>query len=205
MPKTEYMDETVLALRAKCQEKQAENQSVGEDIQMGFNKISLNRTLLFGGTCSMMLPDMLKDMDDRDIKIKYPNHNRPQIIKTDLNMDATITFKLLSFPELKSAIDISEQLKKMRCDMKQIWKQNVFYDMGTTMAKGVPVAWMDLRGFCIDGSLYSMIFMFQAGEQMVLGNFHCSFSQYDMWKPIILKLFATIEMGKDGKDDHDAV
>ncbi len=198
------MDETVLALRAKCQEQQYGHQLVDEDVQIGLSKISLTRTLLFGGICSMMLPDVLTDMDDRNIKIKYLNHNRPQIIKTDLNMDVTITFKLLPFFELENAIDILEQLKKMRCDMKQIWKQNVFYDMGTVMAKGVPVAWMDFRGFCIDGSLYSMIFMFQAGEQIVLGNFHCSFPQYDIWKPIIVKLFETIEIGKDGKDDHDA-
>ena len=72
--------------------------------------------------------------------------------------------------------------------MKKIWKQNVFYDTGEVMAENTPVAWMDFRAYCLDGNLYSMLFIFQMREQAVLGNFHCSFPKYDIWKPVILKI-----------------
>ena len=77
----------------------------------------------------------------------------------------------------------------------KIWKQNVFYDRGEISAAGEPVVWMDLRAYCLDGSLYMILFMFQIEEQIVLGNFHCSFPQYDIWKPVVLKLLTTIQYG----------
>lgn len=84
--------------------------------------------------------------------------------------------------------------KRLRGDMKKVWKQNVFYDMGKVTADGHTVAWMDFKAFCMDGSIYSLLFLFQAGNQMILGNFHCSFVQYDIWKPVILKLLTTIQI-----------
>jgi hypothetical protein len=35
--------------------------------------------------------------------------------------------------------------------------------------------------------------MFQAQAQSVLGNFHCSFQIYDIWKSVIIKLLTTIQ------------
>ena len=42
-------------------------------------------------------------------------------------------------------------------------------------------------------SFYSLLFMFQAQAQSVLGNFHCSFQIYDIWKPVIIKILTTIQ------------
>ena len=42
-------------------------------------------------------------------------------------------------------------------------------------------------------SFYSLLFMFQAQAQSVLGNFHCSFQIYDIWKSVIIKLLTTIQ------------
>ena len=88
---------------------------------------------------------------------------------------------------------MSEQMAAIRNDMKKIWKQNVFYDTGEVMAENTPVAWMDFRAYCLDGNLYSFLFMFQTQAQSVLGNFHCSFQIYDIWKPVIIKILTTIQ------------
>ena len=85
-------------------------------------------------------------------------------------------------------------LEHIRRDMKKVWKQNVFYELAEIMAGELAVAWMDFRAFCLDGSLYSMIFIFRMEEQLVMGNFHCSFPQYDVWKPVLLKLLTTIQV-----------
>ena len=59
------------------------------------------------------------------------------------------------------------------------------------------VAWMDLKAYCLDGNLYSMIFLFRAQGQTVLGNFHCNFPRYDVWKPAVLKLLATVQVRQE--------
>lgn len=194
MKEPEYIDSVILALRTKCVEKQAEQQQISDTVHIGVNKISLYREELFGGKCSIMLPEILSDMNDRYRRIKYPNLNRPQIIKTDVNADATMTFSLLPMAEVENAPDISAQIEKLYGDMKKVWKQYVFYDTGQVEAEGLSIGWMDFRSFCMDGSIYNLLFLFRAQEQSVLGNFHCSFPQYDTWKPVILKLLTTIQV-----------
>ena len=200
MKEPEYIDSVILALRRKCVEKQVEQQQISDTVHIGVNKISLYREELFGGKCSIMLPEILSDMNDRYRRIKYPNLNRPQIIKTDVNADATMTFSLLPMAEVENITDISAQIEKLYGDMKKVWKQFVFYDTGQVEAGELPVGWMDFRSFCMDGSIYNLLFMFQAEEQIVLGNFHCSFPQYDIWKPVILKLLATIQVNNQAKE-----
>ncbi len=190
----EYIDSVILALRVKCREKQAERRQISDNVQIGLNRIPLYREVLFEGKFSIMLPEIMLDMADKYKRIKYPNQNRPQVIKTDFNGDATITFSLLPVSDTENALDISAQMGKLYGDMKKVWKQCVFYDMGQVEAEELPVAWMDFRLFCIDGSIYNLLFMFQVEEQVVLGNFHCSFPQYDIWKPVILKLLTTIQI-----------
>ena len=194
MKEPEYIDSVILALRTKCLEKQVEQQQISDTVHIGVNKISLYREELFGGKCSIMLPEILSDMNDRYRRIKYPNLNRPQIIKTDVNADATMTFSLLPMAEVENTPDISAQIEKLYGDMKKVWKQFVFYDTGQVEAEGLSIGWMDFRSFCMDGSIYNLLFLFRAQEQSVLGNFHCSFPQYDTWKPVILKLLTTIQV-----------
>lgn len=194
MKEPEYIDSIILALRTKCEEKQEEQQQISDTIHIGVNKISLYREKLFGEKCSIMLPEIMTDMNNRYRMIKYRNQNRPQIIKTDFNTDATMTFSLLPMSDKESAQDISAQMEKLHGDMKKVWKQHVFYDTGQVAAGGLTVAWMDFRSFCMDGSLYNLLFIFQIEEQIVLGNFHCSFPQYDIWKPAVLKLLTTVQV-----------
>ena len=126
------------------------------------------------------------------------------MIKTDAERDASMTFSILSPADVEDAEPVTEQLAKIRSDMKKVWKQNVFYDIGQVAADGGSVAWMDLRTYCLDGNLYSMVFLFRAGKQTVLGNFHCSFPMYDVWKPTVLKLLATVQTDCLQTADGDA-
>jgi len=193
MKETEYADKTILALRAKYQEKQLEHMPLGSEIPIGTNRIPLYRAMLFDGKCSIMLPETMTDMDALHCAVKYKSKNRPEIIKTDYYYDADMTFSKISLPDMGQAGNISVQLEKIRENMKQVWKQNVFYDVGEVLAGKTPVAWMDYKSYCLGGILYSLIFMFRAGALAVLGNFHCSFPQYDIWKPAVLKLLSTIQ------------
>ena len=194
MKEPEYIDSVILALREKCRKEQVEKQQISDNVQIGLNKIALYRDVLFGGKCSIMLPEIMSDMNIRNRMIKYRNQNRPQVIKADFNNDVTVTFSLLPMVDTDNEQDIAAQMEKLHDDMKKVWKQNVFYDTGQVEAEELSVAWMDFRSFCMDGSVYNLLFIFQVEEQIVLGNFQCSFPQYDIWKPIVLKLLATIRV-----------
>ena len=189
----EYIDTQILALRSKYHEIQSENQPVGNEIQIGTDRAALYKADLFDGACSIMLPEIMTDMDSTDRTVIYQNRNRPQIIKADRDSGAVITFNILSQTGEEEQRQVSEQMSVIRNDMKKIWKQNVFYDTGEVMAENTPVAWMDFKAYCLDGNLYSLLFMFQTQAQTVLGNFHCSFPIYDIWKPLVLKLLTTIQ------------
>ena len=107
-----------------------------------------------------------------------------------------ITFNILPQTGEEEQRHVSEQMAVIRNDMKKIWKQNVFYDIGEVVAENTPVAWMDFKAYCLDGNLYSLLFMFQTQARSILGNFHCSFPIYDIWKPVVLKLLTTIQAEK---------
>lgn len=200
MVKTEDTDKIILALRAKYHEKMAKQQLVEREIDIGINKVPLQREILFGGKCSIMLPVTMTDMDYLSKMVRYRSQNRPQVIKVDYGMDATVTFSQFSADSIEE--DVSGQMEQICLDMKKIWKQNVFYDRGEVEADGFPVAWMDFRAFCMDGNIYSLLFIFQVDEQMILGNFHCSFSKYDMWKPVVLKLLSTIKKAEEETENE---
>lgn len=195
MGKTEYADRLILALRSKYREKQAERLPAEKEIVIGGKKTALRREMLFEGKCSILLPEIMADMDFVSRMTRYRSPNRPQIIKTDYGSGAAMTFSLIPMTDRLEGESLSEQMERTRSDIKKVWKQNVFYDQGEILADGDPVVWMDFRAFCLDGSLYTMLFMFQVEEQIALGNFHCSFPQYDTWKPAVLKLLATVQRG----------
>lgn len=193
---TEYLDQTILALRAKYLQNKPADEAAGGELVVGTKKIPLHREALFDHKCSIMLPVILRDMRETERGIKYRGGKLPRIIKTDADRDAAITFDILPVSEQGEPENVLTALEQIRNDMKKVWKQNVFYDIGETQADGLPVAWMDFRAFCLDGSLYSMIFLFRLEEQTVMGNFHCSFAQYDAWKPAILRSLTTIQKGE---------
>lgn len=188
----EYTDKIILTLRNKYREKLAEELPLGRQIQAGADSIDLQREEIFRGKCTMLLPEMMTDMEERKAAVKYRNQNRPQVIKSDAKGDVSFTFSLIPADEGEETP--LKRLKRIQNDMKKIWKQNVFYDMGEVYADMLPVAWMDFKSFCLNGSLYNLLFLFDFEERTVLGNFHCVFSKYDIWKPVVLKLLTTIQI-----------
>ena len=196
----EYADAEILALRHRYRETQAARLPASQKIHVGTDSLPLYREILFGGMCSIMLPQSMTDMDRIERMVRYQGRNRPPVIRKDADREAAVTFSLLPMPGGGEAEPVTVQLAELRSDMKKIWKQNIFYDSGEVEADRTAVAWMDLKAYCLDGNLYSMIFLFRAQGQTVLGNFHCNFPRYDVWKPTVLKLLATVQVRQEGTD-----
>ena len=192
MTKEEYMDQMILAFRQKYEEIQWENRPIEENFQ---GETALKRVNFFGQRFSLLLPKELQEMDEEDKEIKYPNKNRPEIVLADRYEDATLTFSLLQRSGEYKKKEPVQSLKEIKQEMRKQWKEQVFYDSGQIYGKGLEIAWIEYRGFCLNGNLYSLLFLLFLEEEMILGNFHCSFQNYDSWKPIILKLLETIQAG----------
>lgn len=188
-----YTDKMIKMLRAKYHESNLNNNAIGDNVSIGSGCMLLHRENLFEEKFTMLIPDNVRDMAWKEIVSKYRNRHRPQIIKTNYAGDITLTFSILSTDMVENReIGVLQKMEQIRNDMKKIWKQNVFYDIGEVQAETLSIAWMDFKAFCFNGDLYSMIFIFEIEDKMILGNFHCSFPQYDMWKPAMLKLLTTI-------------
>lgn len=196
-----YGDKMTLALRQKYKQKQSESREVKEDIWIGAGRKPVHRESLLGGRCSILLPDLLTDMKDAEAAVRYRSLQRPQSIKAEADGSAAFTLSFLpaeerGLEEMKAA----DRLKAIRRHMERIWKQNVFYDTGEVKAGQTEIPWMDLKAFCLNGQIYSLIFLFDMQGGVALGNFHCSFPEYDRWKNVILKLLTTLEIQEESHE-----
>ena len=99
---------------------------------------------------------------------------------------------------------VSEKLFTIQKDMEKVNKQNAFYDTGIVMAEDFPVAWMDYRAFGAGGSFYVMTFLFETGGEIFIGNFHCSFKKYDIWKPVWKTLLAMIKSSVEKEETDES-
>lgn len=185
MNKDNHQDRLILELRRKYKQ---EHSAVPVRERKGFKE-----RILYGGLCTIMLPAYMQDMAQKDRLAKYRNLLHPDVAVTDGNADATFTFS--SVGGAAGSENPEQRMEKLRADMRKVWKQAVFYDKGTVMAGEIPVPWMDCRTFCLDTSLYCLLFLFAVQGRLILGNFHCRFPEYDRWKPAALGVLETIEEG----------
>ncbi len=186
-----YTDELILELRRKYRQAQLDTQ---ERAEQGLQEVSL-----YDGLCTIGLPVSMYDMEPWKRSVKYRGRTQPDVVITDENADATFTFSYAG--QMAEGEKPEQRLENLRADMQKVWKQAVFYDTGMVMAGDLPVPWMDCKTFCLDCSLYCLLFLFELQGELVLGNFHCSFPQYDKWKPVVLEVLETIET-KGGRNDE---
>ena len=109
----DYADAGILALRHRYREVQAAQLPAGREIFIGTDSVPLRRESLFGGMCSIMLPQSMTDMDDMERLVRYPDRNRPPVIRTDADREASVTFSLLP-PEDDRSEEHTSELQSQR-------------------------------------------------------------------------------------------
>lgn len=200
--KKEYPDKTILELRKMYREATGKYRFAENEIWLGGSPVAVSRVELLQGKCSMVLPGIMEDMPAFERTVRYRNKNRPPEIKAVSDRTAALTLDWYR-EEDKKEMPVSERLLQIKKDMEKVYKQNVFYDMDIVQAEDFPVAWMDYRAFGAGGSFYVITFLFETGGEIFIGNFHCSFKKYDIWKPVWKTLFATLqsEQRKEVEDE----
>ena len=72
----EYADAEILALRHRYRETQAARLPASQKIHVGTDSLPLYREILFGGMCSIMLPQSMTDMDRIERMVRYQGRNQ---------------------------------------------------------------------------------------------------------------------------------
>ena len=116
---------------------------------------------------------------------------RPEKLLICPGKHAGFTFQTLSTEEISE----NEHMENLREDLRRILmrldRKNVFYEEGQ-VSGSLPVLWFDYKSFAADERVYNLMFLFQAGERLLLGTFFCVFRDYDRWKPEVLRVLKTV-------------
>ena len=192
----EYYDRMILTLREKyCQEQ--EERTEGDATESGTKTF-------WGDAFSMMFPKDWTDMSALEISAGYRIYSGARTILKAPDAEAVLVLSRLPGNEEEADADreppaeLPALWEMIRENMKKLYRQNVFYDNGTVSAGERPVFWQDMKAFCLSGSIYCLIFLFETGNERISGNFHCDFNKYVKWRPTILKMLSTIQV-QDGR------
>lgn len=116
---------------------------------------------------------------------------RPEKLLICPGKHAGFTFQTLSTEEISE----NEHMENLREDLRRILmrldRKNVFYEEGQ-VSGSLPILWFDYKSFAADERVYNLMFLFQAGERLLLGTFFCVFRDYDRWKPEVLRVLKTV-------------
>lgn len=104
--KREHADAEILALCHKYREKQAGHITDSRKILIGTDSVPLYKEILFGGICSIMLPESMTDMDEIERMVRYQNRKRPPVIRTDADREVSMTFSILSPADAGDTISV---------------------------------------------------------------------------------------------------
>lgn len=160
-------------LRVKKELDQEEELISGEDMDfdMGF---------------SIQIPHGFSRMEKEQAAEIFWSKNRPPVLFATPGRNEGITFQILAE---KGDMEPEEYGKKAGQMLEQADSRTVFYGSG----KEGETYWMEYKSFAARERVYNILFLFRAGEKMIMGTFYCLFQNYDIWKPSILHMLHTIK------------
>lgn len=153
--------------------------------------IEFERQYFFEDNFSLFMPVSFIDMPEEIAKIKYPSVDRPQIIKTSEDGGINLTFS--TFKQMLNSEDVEDYIKGLQSTIKHMQPANVFFQHKVITLDTTTVSWFDFKGYAFDDQVYNFMYVVPIENGIVLGNFNCLFSLYNVWKPIVLQMLDTIQ------------
>lgn len=179
------VDKLILLLQKELEEN-------GQD-EMGKSK---EKSQLFHGPGFLMnIPKEFEATGKDRADAVFFSKNRPDTILFHKAECAGITVQALEQDYQEGDI-IKETIRRI---LKQVDGKNVFYEEGQ-ITGAYPISWFDYKSFASDGIVYNLMFLFMAGEKLIIGTFYCIFKDYDRWKPRILNMLNTIQTEEAGNE-----
>ena len=140
---------------------------------------------------TMLMPEGLSPMSDALAQLKYPAHNRPQIILTDIT--CTVDYK---FSYIQAEVDISvlgELIKQTKISLKKIFTGIEYYEEDIINLNDTKLGWYDYKSPAIGGNTYNISFYTWIKGRLLQGTFTCDFENADKWRESFLYSIMSIE------------
>lgn len=180
-----YLDEIIIKEREELKKEKYSSIKAGMYIKGKIihfeRKKLLDRFLIY-------LPDMVRKMPSDLARIKYPSEFRPNLIYSTLNLNVNMGFSLLQKLQvsniemlvdrmMKSIADANPEFRFFEC--KKMKKQDGMY--------------FAFRSRAMDSPIYNMMLLTPLGEDVLLGNFNCLYSECQEWKRLVLPVWESVK------------
>jgi hypothetical protein len=186
----DYADDKII--EAMNSYKKEEYGSMETGIYIKEELVEFEPILLYDGKVKIKIPKSFEDMPQKLAEIKYPNQQRPQIIKTNNTGDINFTFNMLD------AVFETQYVKEARDSFKDLIKQvqpsGVFYEEGEEPIADTLLGWFDFKSHAIGGKLYNIMYCMPVDGKMLQGIFNCKYEDAKLWKPVMLQMLFGIEL-----------
>jgi len=137
---------------------------------------------------SVMLPVEFFPMPDNFAIARYPSAFRPRFIFTDEELSVDIKFNFLP------VIDDADVKATGQDAMEAIKRQNPGY-IFTANEKMEELRGyrFDFRSHAFDGDAGNMMMFMRLNNTLLHASFNCSYHEWDDWKPVVIKIWESIE------------
>lgn len=156
------------------------------------------RVKLFEDKMSVMLPIVFTEMDDAFKRKKYPNENRPQVIKTSYDGSVNFTFSLYD-------IDMNEKMldpvkREIMGALRKVQPSTMFFDSGEVSIGKSKISWFDFKSFALDDTLYNFTAIGMIGGKYLHCMFNCRFKDMELWKEAMIQVAKSIIDETEGNE-----
>jgi hypothetical protein len=162
---------------------------------------AFERTELFDGKLSALLPSEFTDLPAEIAKIKYPSSDRPKIIKTDERGTVAFTFNRIDSPLTNETVP--ELVESMRGMLQKLNPAYVFFDSDTLdTEEGAKVGYLEYKSPAIDDSLYNVMHFVPFEGRTMMGTFSCPHGECEDWRSPVAETLRSIRASeKEGEED----
>lgn len=149
------------------------------------------RRMFHGQGFCIELMEGFYEADEEEAGSVFSSGYRPEKLFICPGRHAGLTFQMLGVGETFENGNMENLQEELRRILARSDRKTVFYEAGK-ISGNIPVFWFDYKSFAIDERVYNLMFLFQAGEGLILGTFYCIFRNYDRWKPEVLRMLKTV-------------
>ena len=191
----EYYDEQIV--KALHIQRRDTFGSIDEGLYINNELIHFNKTLLFNGRVSVMLPENFVPMLPEIVDVKYFSGKRPDEIYTSLDMSVNFTFTDLGISgndeDTRLAVGLIKQI------IRNANPGYEFFEENEDIEKEVIINRFDFKSYGIDDEAYNIMYLASTGNSLIQGTFNCLYRDRIEWKRAALEVIKTVSMYHGGK------
>ena len=184
----EYYDEQIV--KALHIQRRDTFGSIDEGLYINNELIHFNKTLLFNGRVSVMLPENFVPMLPEIAEIKYFSGKRPDEIYTSLDMSVNFTFTDLGISgndeDTRLAVGLIKQI------IRNANPGYEFFEENEDVEKDVIINRFDFQSYGIDDEAYNIMYLACTEKTILQGTFSCLYKDRKEWKRAALEVIKTV-------------